>query len=410
MRVLFLLAVLALLLGSWLGGAILHDAGYVLVAYDRWTIETSVWVSGTLLLLAFIAFYLLMNLALGITRSPKTVRQWIRDSRLRRSNRYIAQGMRQFAEGYWKQARKSLVRSAEDSEMPMINYLVAAWAADRQGDEEARSSLLKAAGNADPEADLAVGITEAQILIERRQWMAAEERLHDLRGRYPDHPWLLRLSANVFEASHNWGALAALLPELRSQKVWSGELLKQLELRVYLALLEPPEVPQGADPAERLKKLEAQWASIPPKQQNHSELVRAFAEHLMELGAHSRAEILLRNALKRRWHNELVRLYGLVAGDHPAKQLENAESWLRDHPNNAFLLLALGRISLRNELWGKARSYFESSLGLIRSPDAFFELGRVLEHLGENVEAEVCFRRGLEKHARHLLDYEFPAG
>lgn len=409
MRILFLLAILALLVGSWLGGLILHDAGYVLIAYDRWTLESSVWVVGLLLFAGFFALYFLLNLALGITRSPQTVRQWIRDSRLRRSNRYIAQGMRQFAEGYWKNARKSLVRSAEDSEMPMINYLVAAWAADRQGDEQARSRLLEAASGCDEDAKLAVGITESQIFIERRQWMAAEQRLHDLREQFPDHPWLLRLSATVFEASGNWAELASLLPELRSRKAWNPEVLEQMELRVYLALLEPPEVPPALEPEERLRSLEEQWSRVPTKKRHHPDLVCAYAEHLLSLGSHQRAEVVVRNALKRRWHNELIRLYGLVAGEQPAKQLSNAEGWLRDHPNNAFLLLALGRICLRNELWGKARHYFEASLGLIRSPDAFFELGRLLEHLGENAEAEVCFRRGLEKQARHLLDFEFPA-
>ncbi len=408
MRILFLLAILALLLGSWLGGMILHDSGYVLIAYDRWSVETSIWISAALLLVGFVAFYLLLNLALGISRSPRVVRQWLRDSRLRRSNRYIAQGMRQFAEGYWKQARKSLVRSAEDSEMPMINYLVAAWAADRQGDEVARARLLDAAAGCEPEAALAVGITETQILIERRQWMAAESRLHELRGQYPDHPWLMRLSATVYEAAGNWSALGAMLPELRSGQVLNRDLFDQLELRVYLALLRPPEVPVNREPSEQLRDLNEQWSRLSSALQNHADLVLAYAEHLLALGAHARAEVVLRNALKRRWHNELVRVYGLVAGDNPAKQLQNAEVWLRDHPNNAFLLLALGRISLRNELWGKARNYLEASLGLIRSPDAFFELGRLLEHLGENAEAEVCFRRGLEKHASSLLDIEYP--
>ena len=69
------------------------------------------------------------------------------------------------------------------------------------------------------------------------------------------------------------------------------------------------------------------------------------------------------------------------------------------------LLLTLGKISLRNALWGKARSYLESSIAHQPTPEAYRLLGSLLEQLHEPDQAAACYRQGIElvapgRHAR----------
>ncbi len=412
MRIFFLLAILILIGGAWVGGKILHDAGYVLVAYDRWTVETSLWVAAAGQVILLVLFYLAARLLLGVTRSPSTVRQWLQESRLRRTTRNIAGGLREYSEGRWKNARKMLVRSAEDSEMPMINYLVAAWAADRQGDDAARDKLLSAAREATSDAELAVGITEARIMIERQDWEGARARIAELRAQWPDHPYLIQLQKQVCLAVGDWLGLSALLGDLKRFKVDNAEQRLELEKKVYTALLSKPEglPPAGKTTEDRLREINEIWSTLPVNLRRVESIIIAYVEHLIVLGAEARAEVVLRNALKRRWRNELVRLYGLVQGEDCSKQLAMGETWLRDHPNNAILLLTLGRLSLRNQLWGKARKYLEASLGFLKTPEAYAELGRLLAFLGEKEESNECFRRGLEKMAGSLIDLSLPEG
>jgi HemY protein len=59
------------------------------------------------------------------------------------------------------------------------------------------------------------------------------------------------------------------------------------------------------------------------------------------------------------------------------------------------LLLAAARLSLANDLPGKARSYLESSLALAPLPDAYALYGRLLTQLGEDERALTAFRAGL---------------
>jgi HemY protein len=75
--------------------------------------------------------------------------------------------------------------------------------------------------------------------------------------------------------------------------------------------------------------------------------------------------------------------------------LSRAEGWLADHPKEPQLLLCLGRLSARDELWGKARDYFENAYRLEKSAEICAELGRLLDALGEPTVAAAYYREGL---------------
>jgi HemY protein len=125
-------------------------------------------------------------------------------------------------------------------------------------------------------------------------------------------------------------------------------------------------------------------------------VVAEHARALARLGSGDEAERELRAALKRDWHPSLVQSYGQVRGADPAKQLKQAETWLKTHPDDAALLMAAARLAMANELWGKARTYLESSLALVPAPDAYALYGRLLTQLGEDDGALFAFQSGLQ--------------
>ena len=55
--------------------------------------------------------------------------------------------------------------------------------------------------------------------------------------------------------------------------------------------------------------------------------------------------------------------------------------------NNPILLLTLGRLSLRNELWGKALEYFNVSASLLPSTEVYAEINRLSLKLNKNDQA-----------------------
>ncbi|MGB1799659.1 MAG: heme biosynthesis protein HemY [Gammaproteobacteria bacterium] len=104
---------------------------------------------------------------------------------------------------------------------------------------------------------------------------------------------------------------------------------------------------------------------------------------------------MLRGSIKRQWDTPLVRLYGLVVGADRNKQLTIAESWLQNHARDAVLLLSLGRICMRNKLWGKAKDYLQESIDVQANPEAYYEFAKLHEHEGRTEAAAECYEKGL---------------
>jgi HemY protein len=144
--------------------------------------------------------------------------------------------------------------------------------------------------------------------------------------------------------------------------------------------------------AERLAEV---TSALPNELRIAPAIVAERARALARLGRSAEAERELRAALKREWHAKLVRCYGELRGADPAKQLKHVETWLKTHPDDAALLTAAARLSMANELWGKARSYLESTLALAPGPEAYALYGRLLAQLGEDDRALTAFRAGL---------------
>ena len=58
-------------------------------------------------------------------------------------------------------------------------------------------------------------------------------------------------------------------------------------------------------------------------------------------------------------------------------------------------MLALGRLCRKAKLWGKARSYLETSLGIEESRVGWLELAGMLDELDEKEAADDAYRKGL---------------
>lgn len=129
--------------------------------------------------------------------------------------------------------------------------------------------------------------------------------------------------------------------------------------------------------------------------QMNVDIIIEYTNSLLSLGEGSEAEVLLRKSLQKNWDNRLVERYGLVEGQDTSRQLLQAENWLKERPGNATLLLALGRLAMRNKLWGKARDYFSSSLKIHGSAGAYAEMARLLAHLGEHEKSTEYYQQGL---------------
>lgn len=385
-----LLGLLAVAASVFLALAIKNDNGYVLLGYGEWTVEGSLAFFLLLNLVLFTLLYIALRLLARIWSVPRRVQGWQERRGVQRARKALTQGLVELSEGDWKGAEKKLVRYAERSEAPMLNYLAAARSAQQQGADDRRDRYLRLAHDSMPSAGIAVGLTQAELQLAHAQLNQAKQTLRQLRRIAPRHVQVLKLQKEVYQRIGDWEGLNQLLPELRKRKAVPEEELQSLELRIFSKVLEQAAL---EDEPERLASA---WRGLPGNARGSEALVRLYANLLQERGEEEQVEALLRGALSRRWNDELVELYSRVKAKDCASQLSTAESWLPEHPRNPLLLLALGRLCLKNKLWGKARSYLEASIGAEPSAAAYRELGTLLESMGEPQQALDCFKAGLE--------------
>lgn len=387
----FLAAVLLVLIAS-VGVALLaaRDPGYVLITRGPWVLETSLGFALATLVVAFAAGYGALRLFAHTWGMPRHLGAWRRQRRAMRARRFTQRGLIQLAEGNWRRAERDLVRAADDSDAPVINYLAAARAAQQQDARERRDHYLSLAHRAMPDAELAVGLTQAEVRMAQGQWEQALATLVHLRSLAPKHAHVLELLSRTYEKLGSWRELAALIPDLRCGEVLPADELLALERLAHARLLDE------AGKTGQVARLRAAWEAVPRPLHDDAHVAGAFARNLACLGQGPESEELLRDAIKRQWDPELVRLYGLVRGRDLNQQLATAEAWLKRHERNALLLLTLGRICLQNRLWGKARTYLEASLSLEPRAETYRELGVLLFQFKEQERATEYFRKGLE--------------
>ena len=409
MKRVYLLAVLAIVIAAALGVAIAQHSGYVMIAYGGFRYQSGLWAALGALVALILALWLLRYLVGLVLASTGVVNPWSRRNRSRRTRVAVEQGQLDLAEGRWASAQRHLHRAAEAEPQPLLYYLGAARAANELGRTEDADNLLERALERQPQAELAIALTHAQLQMDRGDNDGALETLLAMQERHPQNAQVLRLLQRLHRERGDWPALIRLLPDLRKGKVLSGNELALLEQRAWGQNLSLAAT-RGEEPQAARQALERAWQQLTAAQRQEPQLVLAYAEQLRQVGAQGEAEQVLRTALKRQYESHLARLYGLVRGDDPARQLQVAEAWLKDHPQDPSLLLTLGRLSLQNRLWGKARDYLESSLRMERNPEACAELARLLASMGETERSNQLFQEGLGLLDERLLAAPLPAG
>lgn len=407
MKRLYVILFVVIAAAALLGVAISEHSGYVLVAYKSFRYEAGLWVTLALVAVLWLLWRGVRALIGLVTTSSGVVNPWSRRNRSRRIQVAIEHGQLDLAEGRWASAQRHLHRAAEAERQPLLYYLGAARAANEQGLYEQSDNLLERALERQPQAELAIALNHAQLQVDRGDTDGALVTLQAMHDRHPHNVQVLRQLQRLHQQRGDWSAVIRLLPELRKDKVLPAMELAELERRAWgenLSLVAHRE----EDGSVGLQSLNRAWQQLTSAQRQESALVLAYAEQLRQLGAQGDAEEVLRTALKRHYDSHLARLYGLVRGNDPARQLQAAEGWLKDHPADSSLLLTLGRLCLQNSLWGKARDYLEGSLKIQRNPEACAELARLLAQLGDAERSNQLFQEGLGLLDERLLAAPLP--
>lgn len=393
-----LFAFLILFAAVALGTQLHKDPGYVLVAINHWTIETTVWIALFSLSLLFFIFYFFLRLCQKIAHSPAAWSQWNAKRLALKAQAITRKGLIEYSEGYWQKAKNHLIQALPNTDTPLLNYLTAARAAQKMGDNQLRDDYLREAQQSMPEAKIAVELTQAELQLANHQWEQALATLKHLQDIAPRHPYVLKLIMQLYQEVKDWPQLIALLPSLKKYAVVTPQEFSLLQYHAYFNRLK--ELTKNNQP----EPVHSFFHSLPKNLDMEPNIVAKYIQFLFLHSDYALAKTLLVRCLRKEFHPQLIELYSLLPFDE--KQLPFAESLLKKNPHSALLYLCLGQLCIQQQLWGKARYYLEKSKEIRPTPLVYETQGTLHEKLGEQAQAYECFKLGLELVTKDHLEVQ----
>ncbi len=387
MKLLFL--TLGLLLAAiYVGSIALDDPGFILIGYHGQVLRTSFVFFALCTILAGILLYFAVRFLANLWSAPKKVGNWNADRKEKKAQKSLSKGYAALTEGNWEAAERTLSHDATISDrLSYIHYLGAAQAAQSMGKVDKRDNYLQLAHNSAPQADVAVGITRAELQLQEGQNEMARITLEELLAGNRNHPRILKLLSEVYTANGDWDSLQPLMKRLRKTHAIPSEDLDSLESSIWVGKL------NGT--AADVTTMKETWTTVPKKLKEDPDLLYSYLEKLSHSADNADAVPLIEKALSKNWDDRLVSLYGIANGANPAKQLERAEKWLPAHEDDHKLLSVLGTLCNKNELWGKAKHYLETAIEFGAGPEVYRQLADTLGKMGETEEASECCKKGL---------------
>jgi len=367
------------------------NTGYVLMVVPPWRVQLSLNLVIVALLVAFLAAYLVLRLIGKTVELPGRVGAYRERRRKDKAGRALRDALRALFEGRFAQALKHAGAAFSAGERTAMAALVAARAAHAMHDDTRYRIWIGRAAEQDEQSRVARLMTEAELAVEARRFDEAGEHLEHLRRAGHRHIALLRLSLRVATALARWDEVLRLARQLQKHKALSAEQVQPVLRRAHLERMR-----ELAGDGEALANY---WKDIPAAELDDRRMVEQAVPMLAEAGQGAIARKTLEKLLDADWDGAVARLYGHCADGDAVACLARAEGWLREHPKDAGLLHALGRLCLAAQLWGKAQSYLEASLNLAPTVETHLALAGLLERLERGGEAQTHYRAAAQRSA-----------
>jgi HemY protein len=372
-----------------------YGAGYVIFVIPPWRIDLSVLMFVLLLTVCMLLTYAAIRVAQRAWALPRQLRQQKVARERERVISDLHSGMKALFSGRFNEAehlaRRVMAADHVAEEDRHLAAALAAWSAHEGGNLPAALPYLEKIG----ERDAAMrDASRAYMLL---AYGRADEALPLLQARAAAEPaniGVLKMKVEAEMAAATWPAVSNTLVALRRTGLLPAAAAAEIALKAEIELTKSRAATRDAL-LEPWKKLDAA-TRIDPR------LATVLVERLLAATLYNDAATVIEESLAAldaaRWTaaTPLLSQYATARTDSTINQIERAEAWLAQQPRNAVLLATLGKLCMRQALWGKAQSYLEASVALQPTLDAHMTLAKLMEQIGKPADAMQHIRRSAE--------------
>jgi HemY protein len=402
------------LLAVLLAAVLRYSPGYVLVVVPPYRVELSVGLALTVIAGAFALGYLLLRAGSRLAGLPGEVREWRARGQRERGATALAAAVQAYLGGRFGKAKAHATEALAAGTAPAVSAMIGARAAHELRRPEERDRLAGEAARYDADDPTA-------RLMAQAEWLAAEGRPEDaleVLGTLPaPHSAALRLELGLRMRAGQWDAAARLIDRLAERNALSAADRDQYERQVASEALKAHAIDQGT--------VQETWQRIPERVRSDRGVALTAAQLHASQGDAAGARSIIERALDEQWDGALALQYsedvaagpvpvagaGAVAAggvpggtgdtadaaavvpgnDDVALRIARCERWLGSYPNDAMLLLSLGRLCIRAGQLTRAQGYLEASLSIEPTHSAHLALARL--HLALNHQEAAASHR-----------------
>lgn len=361
-----------------------YEHGSVLLVVPPYRAELTINIFIIILIAVFFIFYLLLRFIARVVGLNKHLTH-------KKINETMLTALKSFFEEQYDRAEKAAATILKLESVPVIsaiNAVIAARAAHQQANYSQRDHYLHMLEQKAPQEKALKLVTQAELLLDEGRHEEALEALHSLylTGGLQSTA-VLQLDLKAQQMAHNWDAVLELVDILEKRSPLNKAPLEQIKHHAHFENIKK----NGSN----LESLNKYWNNLSPVEKLDSRLAATAARAYMALNEVSTAQKIIEQSIDAKFDSELISLYAKCLDGSVSWQIQRAEGWLRKHPNNAELLLTLGKLCTYCELWGKAQNYLEASLSIEPSRAAHLALAQLFEKLDKHEQAAEHYHKGL---------------
>ncbi len=378
-----------------------YGSGYAVFVVPPWRVELSIMMFCVIAIVTVVVLYALTRLSIRAYQLPKDLRARKRENERQRVVDDLHNGLKALFGGRFDDAEKLARRAMSgknagghgDDEIRHLAAALAAWAAHEGGNLPAALPYLQAI-TGDRAATMR-DVSKSYMLLAEGRAAEALPILQALATKDADNIGVLKMKVEAEIAAGAWSEVLLTLGPLRRTGLMPQVAVDEIRLNAEIELTK-------SRAGQRDTLLDA-WRKLDSATRYQPRLVDALAARLIAIGLDNDAAKIIEESIDKfdqaRWDGSLSLLvlrYAEAKSDATAAQIERAESWLKKNPREYALLATLGKLCMRQALWGKAQSYLEASVALQPTLDAHMTLARLMEQIGKPQEAMRHIKRSAE--------------
>ena len=377
------------------------NGGHITIYFPPYRLDTSLNLFIASILGTFIVSLLAWRTFAVVLDLPKQAAAYRRKQRETRSIGFLSEAIEDIFAGRFSKALKSAEAATANSALAETAALLAARSAHRMNQFDVRDRwLLKIQS---PEKRQAKLVATADMQMDAHDAEGALATIEQLQKGGARQLLVQRIALKANQQLKNWSEVLKLTHSLSKR-----EALHPVVAQKYIQEAIAKLVQEKSTDHEALLRI---WKTLPKESRKASKIALVMAQGLLSVSQYDIARGLVEESLDAQWDEALIDIYPkcVIPGTSNLSLAQKLESWMIKYPGEPALSLALARICLDQQLWGKAKA---SLVGVIRDPKtkppmkaaAHMAMAQLHESLNESAEAAGEYELAAKIYSKIVID------